>query len=150
MRNKVGYLKLPLLLSAMLVFTGCAQLSTMTAKTPEERVLERSQTRLDALLSGDFEAAYVFSSPGYRAQKDLRRFRADFAGAGMWTSGKATSVDCEAKRCTVLAHISYRPPVGLVGRPSNIASMQQMPTVTRGFQERWVFVDDEWWFFDSR
>ena len=150
MRVKVGYLKLPLLLAGMLVFAGCAQMSTLVSKTPEQRVLERSQARLDALLANDWEKAYGFSSPGYRAQKDVRRFQADFAGARMWVDVNAASAECEEQRCTVLARVSYRPPMGRVGRPSDMANQQQLPVVTRGNQERWVLVDDEWWFFDSR
>ena len=60
---------------------GCASLST---KTPEQEVAELAQQRWDLLVNGDFDKAYQFTQPGYRALASVDDYKKRFGGAGRW------------------------------------------------------------------
>ena len=53
-----------LVVAGALALAGCAALQP---KTPEEIVTQRVEARWDALIKGDFPAAWAYTQPAYRA-----------------------------------------------------------------------------------
>jgi hypothetical protein len=116
-------------LIAVVIFavSGCAGLAP---KAPEEAVKERAQARWDALVRGDFKAAYAFLSPGSRAVEP----EADYVSSlrrNFWKSARVETVTCTEQRCEVGASIEYE----LQGRRT-----------TTPLRETWIREGSEWWY----
>jgi hypothetical protein len=116
------------LAAAAIALAGCA---TIGAQSPEAAVKERSQARWDALVKGDFDAAYGYMSPGSRAVQS----QASYVGSlrkGFWKSAKVDKVVCASEQaCDVELTIEYE----IQGR--------QMKTPLR---ETWVREGSDWWY----
>lgn len=122
--------KLVVLFTSLLTLGACA---TVTL-TPEETVQKRAQERLDALVDGDFAAAYSYATPAYRKGVSLAAHKPKFAGAASWTNAVVNEVVCELDVCDVKTSISY-----------NIPRLKVKNT--RPMNERWIRVDGEWWIY---
>ena len=117
-----------MLVAAVVVgVSGCA---LVAPKAPEEAVKERAQARWNALLSGDYKAAYAYLSPGSRAvqpeteyAKSLRR---DF-----WKAAQVEKATCTEQRCRLEASIEYE----LMGRRTKTP-----------LRETWIREGSEWWY----
>lgn len=129
-------LRTTLLTCLLVTLTAC---SSFAPRTDAERVEARAQQRLDLLLKGDVEKAYTFMTPGYRTANSIDHFRANFAaGISRLVTAKVRSVTCpEEDVCTVISDITYNHVSALGGKPIPIE---------RATQERWIKVDDQWWF----
>jgi hypothetical protein len=128
-------MRLITLLVIVAALGGCAIFDN---RPPEEIVGERAQTRLDLLLSKDFERSYQHMTPGYRAIHTVDQYTVDFAGSGMWTDTSIATVGCTrvgeapVTACKVVALISYPAPrMGYI----------QTTEVT----ENWVLLDGRWY-----
>jgi len=135
-RQAVPAARLLLLAAAALWLAGCAALSP---KTPEQAVSERCQQRWEALLSGDFDKAWTYTQPGYRAIIKQRDYYKRFGGAGQWKGMRVYAAHCQADRCTIrvaLTSTATAPP--FIGRE-----------ITGGVDETWVREDGQWWFYQS-
>jgi len=116
------------------LLVGCA--TPLKVTNPVE---ERAKERWDAVLTGDFQTAYSYYSPGYRSAKSpvdyeiLMRTR-----RVAWISADVQSVECESNACTVDVKVGYRVGVPLPGvsKWENFSYMK----------ERWVKTGGEWWF----
>lgn len=127
-------LKLLMLSVLILAGSGCA---TMGAKTPEDIVAQRSQARLDALLKGDLEGAWKYTSPTYRQRVTPGAYNANVAGAVNWTAAKVDRVECEEERCEVRYQLTYNLP-------------QLKMENTRPMNEVWIKSDGNWWIYHRR
>jgi hypothetical protein len=116
---------------ALLVVAGCA---TLDSRTPEERVKARAQERWDALVKGDFEAAYAFMSPGSQAVVTKK----DYAGSlrrDFWKSARVEKVTCPtALACEVDLTIEY---------------VFQGRRTTTPLRESWIKEGSNWWYVDK-
>jgi hypothetical protein len=119
----------------LLLVLGLA-LSSCAAPTlpPEETVVLRSQERWDALLRGDAETAYGYTTPGYRELNSVNQYRARFAAGIGWVAARAESATCEEDRCEVKVGLTYRLPKSTAEH-------------TRVFDEVWIRLDDTWWIY---
>jgi hypothetical protein len=113
---------------AIVAMTGCAAVGP---KTPQEVVGERAQQRWDALVKGDFHAAYAFMSPGSRQvmseQEYVASLRSDF-----WKSAKVERVECATPdACDVVLTIEYE----FKGR-----------RIKTPFRESWIREGSDWWY----
>jgi hypothetical protein len=115
---------------------GCASLSP--AK-PEEVVRDRAQARWNALIAGEWDKAYSYMTPSYRAVVEQKRYPSRFSGSVSWLAAEVVRVDCAEQSCTVRMKVTFRPVLG--GRPGSAAST--------GFDETWVFEDGQWWMFEK-
>jgi hypothetical protein len=122
---RVGLL---LLLTSTLV--GCGE-----PKTAEQIVAERAQARWDALLAGNFETAYSFATPSYRAVVDAVRFQQGLGGHASWLGAKVREVTCREEVCEAMVRLKYRSPLP-----------PRMEFETDDI-ERWLSEDGEWWIF---
>lgn len=110
---------------------GLSACASMDRKTPEEAVRDRAQARWDALVKGDFKAAYGYLSPGSRAilpeSEYVNSLRRDF-----WMSAKVEKVVCATeKSCSARASIEYE----FQGRRT------QSP-----LSETWIREGSDWWY----
>jgi len=122
---------------AALLAGGCASIG-MGTRTAEEVVLERAQTRLDALRERNWAAAYPFLTPAYRAIVPQQRYANQFQGPLQWEAAKAKGAKCEEKRCLVDVEISFR--LLLPGHSDRVSSTN--------FEEVWVLEDGQWFKFE--
>ena len=80
---------------------------------PEEKqavVKERASARWAALIKGDIDAAYAYSSPASRNAVSVESF-AGRRGAAKYTAATVESVTCEAEACQVEVKLTYDYPV---------------------------------------
>ena len=122
--------------TAATLAVGCASLSP--AK-PEEVVQQRAQARWQAMIAGEWDKAYSYMTPSFRAVVDQKRYPSRFGGSVSWLAAEVVNVTCEEQRCTVRMKVTFRPVVGM--RPGGVAST--------GFDETWIFEDGQWWMFEK-
>ena len=113
---------------------GCASLGVF--QTPEERVEQRAQARLDALLGQDIEKAFSFLAPAARQATTWQRWGSRYAGVGQWRAVSVNSVKCEVDRCDVSVSVTYQ-----MVRPK----LEN----TRSRREVWIDVNGQWYFYPS-
>jgi hypothetical protein len=123
------------LLPALLA--GCAALSPAP---PEVVVKQRAQERWAALIAGDWDKAYGYMAPSYRALVERKRFANQFGGGAAWEGVEVLSVTCgQEDRCTALIKISFRPILGVRrGEP-----------MSTHFDETWIREDGHWWMYQK-
>src|SRR4051812_42141290 len=69
---------------AAAALAGCASLD----KAPELVVRERATQRWSALVAEDFEKAYTYMPPSYRAATPFERYKNSFKGAIKWVGAE--------------------------------------------------------------
>jgi len=115
------------LLVAVVAVSGCA---VVAPKVPEEAVRERAQARWDALVKGDYKAAYAYLSPGSKAVQPEAEY-VNSLRRGFWKAARVEKVTCTEQRCEVGASIEYE----LQGRRTKTP-----------LQEVWIRDGSEWWY----
>lgn len=118
----------------LFLIAGCA-----SRQQSADSVEARAQARWDALLSNDLDTAYGYYSPGYRSSHS----RVDFEVALRmrriaWTSAKVEESRCAEDACTVVTRVGYR-----VGAP--VPGVPKWESERR-IEERWVHIQNAWWF----
>ena len=119
------------------LLTGCAGLFS---SSPEERVLARSQERLELLMDREVEAAYEYASPGYRSSHTVLQYDKKFGGAKtLWQAARAAEVNCDrstdpVERCKVRVEIDY-----------TTKSLGYMETTD--LIETWIYSGRDWYIF---
>jgi len=124
--------------AAIAVAAGCASIGA-GSRPAEQVVLERAQARWNALVERNFEAAYPFLTPGYRAVVPVGTYRRQSTGPAQWEGAKAQSAKCEAARCVVTVEITFR--IGLPGHADRVSSTY--------VDEIWVLEDGQWYKFEA-
>ena len=124
------------LAAAALALAGCAALQP---QTPEQVVAQRAEARWNDLVKGDFEKAWDYTQPGFRALVKRERYFRRFGGGAQWTGAQVHKVTCEAERCTVRVRISAKvmaPPF----KGQEVVSIMD---------EVWVREDGQWWYYQA-
>ena len=132
------------LLTGLLLGTLSLLLMAACTEPPLDEVIAgRAQAHWDALLAGDYEAAYEFLSPGYRSAFTVADYRAEFQSRRVaYTSAQYQSHECEKDVCTVKVKLGYR-----VQRPA--PGLKEWES--RSFvEESWIRSDGEWWFLPQQ
>jgi hypothetical protein len=113
-----------------IVLSGCAAV----APSSETVVKERAQARWDALVKGDFNAAYGYMSPGSRSVTSPTDYAAGLR-RGFWKSAVIDKVECgSAQSCEAHATIEYE--------------FSGMRTKTP-LRETWIRDGSEWWYLQK-
>ena len=121
--------------AALLLLSGCATM--YRPGSPEAIVKEKALARWDALIKGDFVAAYKMTQPAYRALTEADRYKNRFGGAAQWVNAEVISVECEPERCAVALTVkAFLPTVTAFKEPAS--------TTVR---ETWIKEDGTWWYF---
>lgn len=129
-RNPLRWLAL---LALTLVVSGCATLGQVTA---EKQLAERAQQRWQALIEGNFDRAYEFETPGYRAVYSKKVFQNRFGGSVRWHSAEVREVSIDGDRAQVRMLIGYQ----------TLTPQGETIDGERPIWERWQLVDGEWWY----
>ena len=125
-----------LVVAGALALAGCAALQP---KTPEEIVTQRVEARWDALIKGDFPAAWAYTQPAYRAIVKQADYAKTFGAGGQWRGVQVHQVSCEAERCPVRIRLTTRvtlPPF-------------RGQELTGALDETWVREDGNWWYYQN-
>ena len=123
---------------ALLMLASCA---TLSSGTPEEQVKARAEQRWATLIKGDFDGAYAFTQPSYRALVSKDEYKKRFGSGGQWKEAQVHSVQCEAERCTVRIRLTTLNMVPQFSRT--------LPTITGFFDETWVRDEGQWWYYQA-
>lgn len=125
-----------LTLCASLALGACATLGSV----PQEQVRQRANERWQALVASDFDRAYTYNTPGYRAVVSTDVYRSRVGAAVKWLGAEAVTVECpEPAKCNATVRIDYRPLQG--GRAGDKYSTH--------IDETWLLEDGQWWIFQS-
>ena len=111
------------------------------AQTMQERQAElekRVAAKWGALIRGDFEAAYAFTSPEYRKLYSLNSFKSGFGGKVKWQRIEIVKVDFKGDDAATVSFNLY-----FVYYPPQAQKPLDMRTSN---QESWVRSDGQWWF----
>ena len=116
-----------LVVAVVVAVSGCAALAP---KAPEDAVRERAQARWDALVKGDFRAAYAYLSPGSKAVQPETEY-VNSLRQGFWKAARVEQAHCTDQRCEVQAKIEYE----FGGRRTETP-----------LRETWIREGSEWWY----
>lgn len=123
-----------LIVSLVILLCGCKTYSPATSD--EEIVTTLAQQWVDELVKKDFQKAWMYTSPSYRASRDVNTFKRTVAGALNWTDAKVKTVTCEADRCDVVTDITYSLPRFKLEN-------------TRPIERVWIKIDGKWWLYQK-
>ena len=123
----------------LLGLSACASVPEQSA-TPldKEQVVARiAQSRWDALMKGDFEAAYRMMSPASRSIVKLEEFQRK-AGMVTWKAASVRKVECSSEDiCAVRMDVKYAYKLRNVGR--TVENVQNLA-------ETWRKTAGAWWW----
>jgi hypothetical protein len=132
-------------LASVLVLALLAACATMgPPPAPEQVVAARADARWVALLSSDWEKAYEFLSPGFRATTTLDDYRIGMINRQLnWTGAAPARAVCEsAEKCAVKVRVDYALIGGLPGVREVKSSAESAET--------WLKLDGTWFFLPDR
>lgn len=117
---------------------GGAATAMASSVKAEDAVSSRAQKRLDLLMTSNFEGAYAYLTPSYRALHNLEAYRSRFGGSAKWVGPKVQKVECEnSERCTVTVKLGVMVVAPGFGNKPIDSTMV----------ETWLVEDGEWWFY---
>jgi hypothetical protein len=99
---------------------------------------QRVNAKWDALIRGDFAAAYAFASPAYRRSFSLDAFRRNFGDKVVWKRIEVVSVvfqGDDAATVGIKIYFVYHDP-----------QSQKSLDMSTHVQESWILADGEWWY----
>lgn len=105
--------------------------------TLEQRALARWQ----ALIERRIESAYEYLTPGYRATRSVTEYAASVGSAVRWTKIAWHQAECaQPDSCLVQLLLDYSIHAPGVGEIPSISTQE----------ERWLFVDGQWYFLPQQ
>lgn len=126
---------------ALTLALGLGACASLQPKTPEEDVTQRAEARWAALVKGDFDQAYGYLAPSFRAVVPAADYRKRFGAAGQWTNAIVHKVTCEAESCKATIRVTTQIRVPLFAT--------KVPETTTYLDEIWVREDGQWWRYES-
>ena len=121
--------------------TGCAEKDELS----EEQVAsleQRVNARWEALVARDFEKAWEFTTPEYRAAFPRHLYPLKFSYTVEWelTRIEVRGYDSRAAVASVAVRVMSKP------TKLTSAASRAVGAVPVTFSEQWVLIDGEWWF----
>lgn len=98
------------------------------------RVLDRWQ----ALIKRDFESAYLFETPAYRAIFNPRQFQLQYGGQVDWRVANVKSIDYDSPNVA-------RVGVEITSRSVDPNRNGEVSDITQQVKETWLRKDGQWW-----
>lgn len=118
------------------MLSGCAGLSNI-GKSPEEIVALRAKARWDAIVAGEWETAYGYSTPAFRKAIKLTGFMNIARSMVVRKGAEVQTVTCSDATCDVVVKVLFSPP--LQGRGGGVLDTE--------VPERWVKEDGNWYIY---
>lgn len=136
LRRRVVFRGAMMVLMALAI-GGCA---AVKSEPPELQVRQLASQRWQALLSGNFDKAYTFSTPSYRQIHTSETFKARRQATPVqWLNAEVIRVECQDASCVVRVKLQSKPLI-----PSQYKGL-----LDTGLDETWVKEDGLWWMLES-
>lgn len=130
------------------IIAGCLMLliaaAQADAQAHEQALQQRVEARWDALLERDYESAYAFFSPTYRAVFSLEQFmRGQQTGLPVVDAEVAEikigdpNDGSEISRATAVVNVAYQ---------ASLSESVGMTDIINTYREQWLRRDGEWWY----
>ncbi|MDS4028025.1 MAG: hypothetical protein RKO25_13700 [Candidatus Contendobacter sp.] len=112
---------------------------SLVTEAEETQLKERVLARWQALIRGDFEAAYQFETPAYRAVYTPSQFRYRFGNQIRWRMANITDIhyDDDPIVARVRVEVAYR--------YANPEKGREMLDMIQGVNEVWLRKEGQWW-----
>jgi hypothetical protein len=138
-KSRLGAVSLIVVILGMLI--ACSQEPEWN-EAQRTALEQRVRLRWQALEVRDFDKAWEFSSPKYRASFPKHLYARNFSYAVAWelTGVEILNYDSDAAVASVVARVMSKPT-----KQTSSASVKigMIPTYLR---ERWIFAEGQWWF----
>jgi hypothetical protein len=126
-----------------LFLTGCATPQPVGSeqwKESQRAVLtERAEGRWNALIKGDIDKVYTYTSPEYRSVVSLQQYKGKYGHVITWRMAKVGNVSYDDSTvATVSVEVTYR--VDVPGTGGEAIETQ------KAVSEKWIYKDREWWY----
>lgn len=112
--------------------------SPLIGVADEAHLKERVLARWQALIKGDFEAAYQFETPAYRAIYTPDQFRYQFGNQTLWRMANVVNIHYDN---SIVARVQ----VEVAYRYAQPGMGQAMRDMTQQVNEIWLRKEGEWW-----
>lgn len=122
---------------------GCATLEPEESekwRASQRPVLKaRAEARWDALIKGDIEKAYIYTTPEYRAVVNPQQYKGKYGRVLDWRGARVVDISYDVPTvATVSVEVTYR--IGLPGAGGEVIEMQ------KAISEKWIYKNREWWY----
>jgi hypothetical protein len=108
------------------------------ADAEEAQLRARVLARWEALIKGDFEAAYQFETPAYRAIYTLSQFRTQFGNQTRWIMADIKEIRYDDSNVAkIRVEVAYR-----YAEPAKNGEVVDM---THEVDEIWLRKEEQWW-----
>lgn len=122
---------------AAIALAGCATVGS----TPEQTVQQRATENWKARQASDYEKAYTFMPPSYRAVTPLATYKRGFGGAVQLIGAQVEKVVCEtADRCVATSRLEAKP----------VLTRAKVANIVTYYDEVWVRENGQWWLFPTQ
>lgn len=112
--------------------------SSGVSEADEAQLKERVLARWQALIKGDFDVAYQFETPAYRAIYTPSQFRYQFGNQTLWRMANVMDIHYDDPIVArVQVEVAYR-----YVEPARGRGMQDM---THQVSETWLHKEGQWW-----
>lgn len=128
--------------TAMLV-AGCASMKPEDSdkwRESQKPVIEkRVEARWKAMIDGDLEKAYGYSTPEYRAVVTLQQYKGRYGRVLEWLMARVQNISYDSPTvASVSVDVTYRASImGSMGKPIETNKL---------LTEKWLFKGGEWWY----
>ena len=112
------------------MLSGCGSI----LESKEQTVQKAAQARWDALLSDDFDKAYLYTTKGFQQIVSKRQYPQRYGGAVSWLGAKVVQVECpQADKCVVRIRLTFKVRLNSQAGPADSF-----------FNENWILEDGQW------
>ena len=117
-------------------------LSLTACGSAETAVKEAAQQRWDALIQGDFKAAYQHYTDAFKETVSLQHFGNQVLGVGLWNKAQVESVSCEtsAKQCDVEVIVTVAMKMRGLPKPVESSDVVRETWIKQGIFSDWRYV----------
>ena len=112
--------------------------SSRASEADEAQLKERVLARWQALIKGDFDVAYQFETPAYRAIYTLSQFRYQFGNQIFWRMANVMDIHYDN---TIVARVH----VEVAYRYAEPEKRLEALSDTQGISEIWLKKEGQWW-----
>lgn len=108
----------------------------------EIAVKEAAQLRWNALIDGDFGAAYQYYTETFKSTVSLQSFRKQIIGVGLWSKAQVETVSCDksGKRCDADVKVTVAMKMRGLPKPVETSDVLRETWVKEGVFSDWRYI----------